>query len=153
MFEKRLKNVTLAVGLALCLGLNINALTIWDKLYHDQDVRAKFSSAEYVDSVMKSEKQLTKDIQGLTEGKEKEELTKQREALAKQIRHFQGQVSFGIGKIWTETPKDGEEGKFLFLEFLGSLLTGILVSIGAPYWHDLLRALTMLRKGKPEIRP
>jgi hypothetical protein len=153
MFEKRLKNVTLAVGLALCLGLNINAFTIWDKLYNDQDVRAKFSSVEYVDSVMKSEKQLTKDIKGLTEGKEKEELTKQRESLAKQIRHFQGQVSFGIGKIWTETPKDGEEAKFLFLEFLGSLLTGILVSIGAPYWHDLLRALTMLRKGKPETKP
>ena len=55
MFEKRLKNVTLAVGLALCLGLNINALTIWDKLYHDQDVRAKFSSAEYLDSVTKLE--------------------------------------------------------------------------------------------------
>ncbi len=102
---------------------------------------------------MKLEEELKKDIQGLSEGKEKEELTKQREALAKQMRHFQGQVSFGIGKIWTETPKDGEEGKFLFLEFLGSLLTGILVSIGAPYWHDLLRALTMLRKGKPEIRP
>ena len=32
-----------------------------------------------------------------------------------------------------------------FYEFLGSLLTGILLSIGAPYWHDLLRALGNLR--------
>ncbi|MFX1555354.1 MAG: hypothetical protein ACFFBV_15630, partial [Promethearchaeota archaeon] len=100
MFEKRLKNVTLAVGLALCLGLNINAFTIWNKLYQDQDVRAKFSSAEYVDSVMELEEQLKEDIKALPEGKEKEELTKQREAVAKYIRHFQGQVSFGIGKIW-----------------------------------------------------
>ena len=153
MFERRLKNVTLAVGLVLCLGLNVNAFTIWNKLYNDQDVRAKFSSAEYVDSVMELEEQLKKDIKALPEGKEKEELTKQREAVAKYIRHFQGQVSFGIGRIWTEIPKKGEEARFLFLEFLGSLLTGILVSIGAPYWHDLLRALTMLRKGKAETKP
>jgi hypothetical protein len=33
----------------------------------------------------------------------------------------------------------------LIYEFLGSLLTGILVSIGAPYWHDILQALSSLR--------
>ncbi len=66
----------------------------------------------------------------------------------RELRHFQGEVSFGIGKIWTETPKKGHEVGFLFSEFFGSLLTGILVSIGAPYWHDLLRALTNLRRGK-----
>jgi hypothetical protein len=33
----------------------------------------------------------------------------------------------------------------LIYEFFGSLLTGILVSIGAPYWHDFLQALSSLR--------
>jgi hypothetical protein len=33
----------------------------------------------------------------------------------------------------------------LIYEFFGSLLTGILVSIGAPYWHDILQALSSLR--------
>ena len=56
------------------------------------------------------------------------------EALEKQIHHFQGKVGFGIGKIWT-----GEVTKWPWFlhEFFGSLLTGILVSIGVPYWHDL----------------
>lgn len=153
MFEKRLKNVTLAVGLALCLGLNINAFAIWDKLYNDQDVRAKFSSVEFVESTNKMAKDLETKIQKLPEGKEKkkEELRKQRDAAVKQISHFRGEVGFGMGKIWTKTPKDPL--KFFFFEFFGSLLTGILVSIGAPYWHDLLRALTQLRKGKPETKP
>jgi hypothetical protein len=35
--------------------------------------------------------------------------------------------------------------EILIYEFLGSLLTGILVSIGAPYWHDVLQALSSLR--------
>jgi len=36
---------------------------------------------------------------------------------------------------------------FLY-EFFGSLLTGILVSIGAPYWHDFLQALANFRPAK-----
>jgi hypothetical protein len=36
----------------------------------------------------------------------------------------------------------------LIYEFFGSLLTGIIVSIGAPYWHDFLQALVALRPGK-----
>jgi hypothetical protein len=36
----------------------------------------------------------------------------------------------------------------LIYEFFGSLLTGIIVSIGAPYWHDFLQALVAFRPGK-----
>lgn len=38
-FETRTKNISLAVGIALCLVLNINALTIWKTLYNDRTIR------------------------------------------------------------------------------------------------------------------
>lgn len=42
--------------------------------------------------------------------------------------------------------KDPQDPPVILLyEFFGSLLTGILVSIGAPYWHDILQALSSLR--------
>ncbi len=42
--------------------------------------------------------------------------------------------------------RDTQSGQGILLyEFFGSLLTGILVSIGAPYWHDILQALSSLR--------
>jgi len=42
--------------------------------------------------------------------------------------------------------KETQSGSGIFIyEFFGSLLTGILVSIGAPYWHDILQALSSLR--------
>ena len=42
--------------------------------------------------------------------------------------------------------RDTQKAPEIFIyEFLGSLLTGILVSIGAPYWHDVLQALSSLR--------
>lgn len=152
-FEKRTKNISLALGLALCLFLNINAFTIWDTLYNDQLVRAKFASPEYVEAAQELVKDYSDEIEKLqadTGKKKREELQMQRDALAKQISHFRGEVGFGMGKIWTGkvTTLTG----FLY-EFFGSLLTGILASIGAPYWHDILRALSARRQPKgPEIK-
>ena len=132
-FTLRMKNLSLVCGLALCLLLNINAFTIWKTLYTDSHVRTKFASVEYVDDVLK---------------KYKEPEAKQTK-IAKQVKQdltlLQADVNFGIGAIWTT---DKPNFWFCVKEFIGSLLTGIFVSIGAPYWHDLLRALSSLRSSK-----
>ena len=77
---------------------------------------------------------------------EKTELAKEREAWKKELKNFQTDVNFGIGAVWEKERKD-KPINFLF-EFLGSLLTGILVSIGAPYWHDILRTLNSMSVSK-----
>jgi hypothetical protein len=151
-FEKRTKNISLVLGLALCLGLNINALTIWDTLYSDQKIRAKFSSQQATKFALeKAEKEL-EDTESIGNDSSAAEADTQREALQKERAQFleefyslRSRVKFGIGTIYTQSV-DWWPG--LIYEFLGSLLTGILVSIGAPYWHDLLRAFSELRKPK-----
>lgn len=163
-FAKRTNNIALAMGLALCLFLNINAFTIWDTLYRDQNVRAKFASSESLQAAMKLAEEHQQTIEEIKtqiengeganlEGqpqnaedlqKEREELEKEREELLKQIAHFQGEVDFGMGRIWEAKPVAWWPG--FFYQFLGSLLTGILVSIGAPYMHDILGALARLGK-------
>ena len=173
-FTKRTNNIALAMGLALCLFLNINAFTIWDTLYRNEEVRAKFTSESYVKSVLDKKDEIDEQIKETENAikkideknnaveaeklkETKMELDKRRAELSKQIEVFQGEVAFGMGRIWKEREKssDGKpEGlgdlMFFLYEFLGSLLTGILVSIGAPYWHDILRALANLRGlGKP----
>jgi len=93
--------------------------------------------------------------------KRKKQLKEQTEAIKTQLSQFQTDVRFGTGKLWRikvvpEKPGDRQSeeiarnGRWVFFiwEFLGSLLTGILVSIGAPYWHDLLQALSALRSPK-----
>jgi hypothetical protein len=149
MFERRMKNITLIVGLVLCLGLNINAFTIWDTLYNNSEVRAKFAAEGYVDTYAKFNEQIEEldgDISKAKDEQGKKALEEQREALAKQLGHLRGEIGFGMGKVWQA---DGLDWWPDFpYEFLGSLLTGILVSIGAPYWHELLRALARLRGGK-----
>ena len=154
-FAKRSKNLSLFLGLILCLGLNINAFTIWNSLYKDGNLRSKFSSEEYVASVEetyqksveeeKKAEELWASAEGADKEKQKKDLEAKRQQLAEALADFKGEVGFGMARIWNEK----NLGLFsLLFEFMGSLLTAVLVSIGAPYWHDLLRSLSNLRKPK-----
>ena len=161
-FEMRMKNLALAVGLALCLLCNINAFTIWTSLYTDEQLRATFSDA-YAEKASKlaadDAKQETQDTNQEKPAK-KAQLDKQIANFQTNMQAFLKDVSFGVGTIWRANDQDGktESGEqkkkspfeLFVYEFSGSLLTGILVSIGAPYWHDLLQALAALRPDKTD---
>jgi hypothetical protein len=158
-FEMRMKNLALAAGLALCLLCNINAFTIWTSLYTDEQLRATFANS-YAEKASKfAEDDAKQAAQDTNPGKpvDKAQLDKQIETFQTNMQFFLKDVSFGVGRIWWTNVQDGnanqaqktqkKESPFeIFVyEFSGSLLTGILVSIGAPYWHDLLQALSALR--------
>lgn len=158
-FEMRMKNLAVAVGLGLCLLCNINALTIWRSLYSDEQLRATFSgqyaqkATALAEASAKAEKSPPQgapaNSPATSDVPKKEQLDKQAEDFRTSMRGFLTDVSFGVGKIWRPSTNDtGRSFSFFMYEFFGSLLTGILVSIGAPYWHDLLQALSSLRPGK-----
>jgi len=149
-FQMRMKNLALAAGLGLCLLCDINALTIWKSLYTDQQLRATFSGA-YADQATKlAEAQAA--AAGAKSGQEPEAELK---SFRTGMRSFLTDISFGVGRIWQAKACQDDSNQaqrtpfhnFAY-EFLGSLLTGILVSIGAPYWHDILQALSSLRPDK-----
>jgi len=149
-FQMRMKNLALAVGLGLCLLCNINALTIWKSLYTDQQLRATFSGP-YADQATKlAEAQATAAAKAGQQGTDAE-----LKSFQTGMRSFLTDVSFGVGRIWQARPAQDHSGQtprapfqIFVYEFFGSLLTGILVSIGAPYWHDILQALSALRPDK-----
>jgi hypothetical protein len=193
-FTTRIKNLAMAVGLALCLGLNINGLTIWKTLYSDQQLRTTFATT-YAKSTLASAEATpgtvpppanpapaadpaqsgnssaalqtdvspppsnqnpSTDRRGAHAEERNSEREAQREkldadtqAFMKQLVDFQKDVSFGIGQIWSADPSklsDGAAWKFFATQFLGSLMTAILISIGAAYWHDLLQLLSSFNK-------
>jgi hypothetical protein len=154
-FEMRMKNLALAVGLALCMLCNINALTIWKSLYTDQQLRATFagSYADKATALAQAQANATTPQPG------QQPADAQIKSFQGSMRGFLTDVSFGVGRIWRpmppgnnadQTPQDPLQ-MFLY-EFFGSLLTGILISIGAPYWHDLLQALSSLRSYVPATK-
>jgi hypothetical protein len=159
-FERKMKNLALATGLGLCLVLNVNALTIWKTLYTDQQIRTTFATGYAQNALVRADAeakadqavrdakekagQQTTDPKMTEQEKAKKKLQDESKAFQDSTHTFLADVSFGVGRLWKEGP-DIKLSVFLY-ELLGSLVTGILVSIGAPYWHDLLRALAGLRK-------
>ena len=149
-FEMRMKNLALAVGLGLCLLCNINAFTIWKSLYTDEQLRATFSTS-YADKASA----LARDQATQGTDLNKKPLDAQVKDFRTNMQGFLTDVSFGVGQIWRPIPPSDKPNQpprtpfeaFVY-EFFGSLLTGILVSIGAPYWHDILQALSALRPDK-----
>lgn len=149
VFENNNKKLSVFFGLSLCLFANINAFSLWDQLYNDQQLRAQFSSEAFVDGALKEFEQASKEPEnngGDTEAaKEKNELEKQFQQQKDKFFKLRRDIHFGVGKIWSgevDTPQQ------FFYEFFGSLLTGLLISIGAPYWQDILRMFSELRKKK-----
>ncbi len=159
-FQTRTKNISLAVGLALCLFLNINSLTIWKSLYNSEQLRGQYTTDQAVEQAQALGEKIgavapapaQPDAKPLSAAEAKRSL----DDFTSQLKRFQEKVPFGIGQIWRlkqpTSQTSGSPGALdlgtWFYEFFGSLLTGILVSIGAPYWHDLLRALTAIRSPK-----
>ena len=196
----RMKNLALAVGLGLCLLCNINALTIWNSLYTDQQLRATFATSyaqkasDLANEAAKSDSSATSTTpddakagaatpsakqsgpltppsdpkanpgvppSGQKPDSQSSEASKkgaddQLQSFKKNMQSFLTDVQFGVGRIWRTKSADGKPTpvtpEVFFYEFFGSLLTGILVSIGAPYWHDLLQALSNLRTFAPAAK-
>jgi hypothetical protein len=151
-FQMRMKNLALAIGLGLCLFGNINAFTIWKSLYTDEQLRATFSGA-YADKATTLANAQAAQSTDPNKKPTQDELDSQIKSLQKNMRSFLTDVSFGVGRVWrtnaqNEAGNEKHSAEFFLYEFLGSLLTGILISIGAPYWHDVLQALAALRPDK-----
>jgi hypothetical protein len=164
-FERKMKNLALAAGLVICLLCNINSVAIWKTLYTDQQLRGTFATQysqkalDFADSAAKLEKASPQkpDAAGANppapsagtavpaNPPTKEDLAKQSQALRGNMEAFLADVNFGVGRVWRQKYPEIQLSGFCY-EFLGSLLTGILISVGAPYWHDLLRTLSSLRK-------
>ena len=123
---------------------NVNALSIWKTLYTDQQVRTTFAN-EYSKKALEFADHLSVADTNATTATNKAALQQQAQDFRNNTKSFLADVNFGIGRVWARQAVPLNKWQVCY-EFLGSLLTGIMVSVGAPYWHDLLRTLSNLRK-------
>src|SRR5260370_16674202 len=106
-FEMRMKNLALAIGLALCLLCNINAFTIWKSLYTDQQLRATFAGAYAQKATELAGKQPTEttpatSASGSSTNLNKSQVDAQMKDFRQNMQGFLTDVSFGVGRIWRE---------------------------------------------------
>jgi hypothetical protein len=130
-YKRRTQKILIGVGIVMALVLNADTLALYRSLETNPEVLARLEAAAEVVAQRDN-------IEGLV----KTDLDVE-EALA-QVRSFKEQISpLGMGwqniNLAVMTPYDW------IVKALGWLITAIAISLGAPFWFDLLKKIVNLR--------
>ncbi len=140
-YKRKLQIVLLVVGLVLAVGLNVNAFTVASELWQDDTQRALIV-----------EQGRTADS-GLTED--------DADALLKRLQLPIGWTSeesdpryVSWEEWWFEGDDDADadeaddaDERVVWYHIFGWLLTGTAISLGSPFWFDLMNKFVDLRGG------
>jgi hypothetical protein len=142
-FAMTMRVVTVALALLLALGLHVDTVVIVNSLRHDQQLRSNFVAA--ADAVNKLGQTLPDS--------DREQLTTTARALLAPLDR-QAKAQEQEGETWlglilhqpgTSEAYFGSDTGVAWRHIGGVLLTAGLLSLGAPFWFNMLKSLSSLR--------
>jgi len=129
----------LGIGLVMAAAFNINALRIGDGLWRDKTLRES----------------LVQRAQATAQSPDYQKSLTDSAARAKDLKNIMADLrSLNLPIGWTDSAKTeartrlsglGSGAWFVVVAFLGYLLTALAVTLGAPFWFDLLGKVIVLR--------
>ena len=131
-YKRKTQVILLVIGAVVVLALNANTLTIANRLWSDQAIRAAV-----VQQADQAASQPTGDDP--------------RERLENAADDVASVAKLGVPMGWSGEAKPDWSGTGWLTVLGGWLLTVLAISLGAPFWFDTLGRLSRLRStGKPE---
>ncbi len=132
-YSRSMRTWSFVIGLIVAIVLNANLFTIYKKLSTDDVARARVIAAQQrvVDLYEKSK--------AATDAKDEVKLTALRDKLKNDLDTETGEYeSFGFEPLqWRDVNTARDVGYSLF----GWLAMALLLTLGAPFWHDVLQSL------------
>ena len=160
-YKRHLKTISFWIGLVVAAGLNIDTVALTEQLYYDKGAR-EATVALAIQITEKTDKRTFDKCLALSLQKRNEDSSCiGAELLADVHGYIQSLGTLPIG--WsskkpsplTLPPVDWivPEAWFLGSRMVGWLLTALAVSLGAPFWFDLLNKVVNVRHGlsKPKV--
>jgi hypothetical protein len=156
VYESKLRKITLASGLIFAVIINADFFELYQSLSRHSLAREKLvaqasiiqdQAAQVIDSIDSKGDEGFEDV--------KSEIEQAREDIfgfSERIKNAGLELGW-TGKKWSDTWKEPAEG---VKKFLGFIISGLLISFGAPFWHDLLSSLSGLNqklKGQAKAAP
>jgi hypothetical protein len=143
-YKKRIQFILFFTGLIVAISFNVDTIQIATKLSDDKDARAYFVEAS--GRLMNNYK---------TADTLREQAKQKREAYDSMfVQSYEIQSILSLARC-VDDPSDKSEckkcsswDKFFFsspLNFLGCLITAFAISLGSPFWFDLLNKFMQLR--------
>jgi len=152
VYETRLRRHTLIWGLVLAVLINADFLGMYASLSKNAMVRGKLvAQVEVIDRQMQLMSEQIEQKEG-EEIKSVRPVIKQAEANISKLTEDLDKAGLSLG--WTQEKLAAVFkgwGAF-FNKLLGLFVSGLLISFGAPFWHDLLSSFTGLRRRLEEKR-
>ena len=171
-YKRKAKILSFVVGLIICVTLNVDTITITRNLWHNKDkaeqiatfAAAASKSFQINDSSeveLKSDKEVIASIKfenkALTKSNLGEAISKidtsggnKKERQLVGSYNILANLDIPIGWSKENIPVKSEDCWLnfwmWFLKILGMLLTTAAVSLGAPYWFDILNKISPLKK-------
>lgn len=153
-YKRNLQIISFVVGLVITIMLNINTITLTERLYHDKELR-NATTALAVQVTERINKETFEKCQKQTDITSQDLACNELNKLANIIqKHDESLGKLPIG--WSNTSLSdffATLSLWAGLKMLiGWLLTALAVSLGAPFWFDLLNKAVSIRHGmkKPE---
>jgi hypothetical protein len=139
-YKKQTQKITLIIALVLVLSFNVNTIGIIKNL--SKNPKSAFQVLEMADKYAKASKSNLNIISDKeTNNQIKIVLEKTQNVVSNNIEIQNANAILGLG--WTK-----EDKKNIGENILGCLITALAISLGAPFWFDLLNKLMQLRGSK-----
>jgi hypothetical protein len=130
-YKRQAQWIMLAVSFALACALNVDTVSLAVNLWQNPELRQKITTA--ADRYMAN-------AENKVVPEKPEDLQKALNQLQEQVAKVQ-QIPIPIG--WSE--KTMPKGSQWITKLIGIVLTALAVSLGAPFWFDLLNKISRLR--------
>ena len=145
-YNRKLKIITFFVGLAVAIMFNVDTIHIYDLLQKNASVREELLqiASDYVSNQKQDGDGINNKVPGISQ--QLGNLLTEQTAPKSQL--------LGIGWGENNLKECQSFPHCLLLKMLGWLITALAISLGAPFWFDLLNKLIHLRGtgGNPEKR-
>ena len=143
-FRHRMRTASIIVGAVLCFALNIDSIEVANRFYKDTNLRNIFVG-EAIKETNRPKPAMqpgdgTKPVEPLTKAADSDD-TKRSQAT--DTKELLSGLKFG----WqTKDPQDILNELQKGMKLLGLLITVAAISMGAPFWHDVVTKLVVRRK-------
>lgn len=147
-YKRKTQLILLLIAIVVTLAMNVNTITIADRLWKDPAVRAAIVAQATSSETLKADEKRPK-------GERTPGLSAATERFNRAGKDVDDVAALGAPIGWAqnhpEDPRHVSLKDALFRHLGGWLLTIMAMSLGAPFWFDVLSRLSRLRSsGKPE---
>ncbi|HXB40577.1 MAG TPA: hypothetical protein VNZ49_08545 [Bacteroidia bacterium] len=147
-YKRRMKFVLFIIGLIISVSFNVDSIRIAKTLTNNNDARYKVLK-------MATDPAVKQKLGDIIKYSQKADSTKNDSIIRSQydtLRTYSDKMSDIVGGSFCTTwDKNDCSGRFLMI--FGCLLTSLALSLGAPFWFDLLSKLVALRGGGKSTEP